>query len=365
MILLRLPENNVIYRLLANPESNECYGAQLIDSNEQFYTITASHTVLATGGCGSIYEYTSNSSHALGDGVVLAHQVGAVVSDLEFIQFHPTLLYLNDETYGLISEAVRGEGAILVNQNGKPIMDSIHPLKDLAPRHIVAQTIYNNKLIGNDVYLSVANINQFQTRFPSISKLCTEYGIDIESGLIPISPGAHFMIGGVVTNIKGETNINRLYCIGEVANTGLHGANRLASNSLLEGLVMGQELANHLNNQPLIDEEITLSTIEKNQVPELPPLYKLKNSMMENVGIIREFEQLKKQHDWLNLLLNSSNLVEVNIETFNRFVAYKMANLITTAALIRTESLGCHHMVGSNIALKHTHLERGEYVEQI
>ncbi|GEN45252.1 L-aspartate oxidase [Alkalibacillus haloalkaliphilus] len=360
---VKVYENSFVCELLIDHTKQQCCGAIFIDSSGKSRTIKATYTVLATGGCGSIYNFTSNHPMALGDGVVLAHQAGAKVSDLEFIQFHPTLLYSNNHTYGLISEAVRGEGAVLVNQDGLRIMENIHPLKDLAPRHIVAQTIYNRRLKGDEIYLSIKQINQFQNRFPSISQMCTKYGINLSDGLIPVTPGAHFMIGGVETDIKGETNVCNLYCIGEVANTRLHGANRLASNSLLEGLVMGDELASHLNKQPKIPIPERIATRSQLKVPILPNLKLLQNSMMENVGIIRKREELTNQLNWLHSTIQSNQQTNINMENFNKYVAYKMAYLITQAALKRHDSLGCHQMAEHETSINTT--ESREYVEQV
>ena len=185
----------------------------------------------------------------------MAYLAGAEVADMEFIQFHPTLLYVNGETKGLISEAVRGEGAILVTEDGTPIMEGVHPLKDLGPRHVVSQKIYEYLKNGHKVYLDISNIENFTKRFPSITTICEENGIQLSEGRIPVAPGSHFLMGGIKTDLFGRTSINGLYAIGEAACTGLHGANRLASNSLLEGLYMGEKLSTCLN-QSTIDEDV-------------------------------------------------------------------------------------------------------------
>ncbi|MDQ0350955.1 L-aspartate oxidase [Alkalibacillus filiformis] len=356
-------ENSFVYELLMDHIQQKCCGAAFVDAKGKKQLVHAKYTVLATGGCGALYQYTSNHPMALGDGVVLAQQAGAKISDLEFIQFHPTLLYMNSNTYGLISEAVRGEGATLINQNGIPIMEGVHPFKDLAPRHIVAQTIYNHRLKGDEIYLSIKQINQFQNRFPSISQLCTKYSIDLHDGLIPVTPGAHFMIGGVETDIKGETNVQNLYCIGEVANTRLHGANRLASNSLLEGLVMGHELASHLNKQPKAQKPEPIAPSSNLTIPKLPNLKHLQKSMMKNVGIVRRREQLTIQLNWLQSSLQSKLQTNLDLESFNNFIAYQMAYLITQSALKRHDSLGCHQMAEDVSSINTT--ESREYVEQV
>jgi L-aspartate oxidase len=210
------------------------------EGNVQKYV--AQHIVLATGGIGGIYRYTSNAQVITGDGLAMAYRAGCELEDLEFVQFHPTMLYVNGYACGLVSEAVRGEGAILVTSTGGRVMQGVHEMEDLAPRDIVSREIYQRLLQKERVFLDISMITHFEKRFPAITELCHRHDISVEEGLIPVVPGAHFHMGGIKTNQHGETSISRLYAVGEVACQGVHGANRLASNSLLEGLVYGSRL---------------------------------------------------------------------------------------------------------------------------
>ncbi len=231
----------VRYRL-----GNEVIGAYVLDNKtNEVYTVFADYTVLATGGIGQIYLHTTNTRNAIGDGVVMAHRAGADLMNCEYMQFHPTALADKQANHFLISEALRGEGARLRNQKGELFMEKYSPLKDLAPRDVVARAILEEMTINKDefVYLDLANFyNGHQTiaeRFPNIRRACAEIGVDIEREPIPVVPAAHYFCGGILANNSGETTLARLYAIGETSCTGLHGANRLASTSLLEGLTWG------------------------------------------------------------------------------------------------------------------------------
>ena len=247
----RIIENRFVYELLLDGSKKECVGVKVKNEKNEIETFLANHIVLASGGCGQLYSYTSNANTVTGDGIALAYRAGAEITDMEFIQFHPTLLYVNGQTRGLISEAVRGEGARLVTAEGKAIMEGIHPLGDLAPRHIVSQIIYDYLRQGIEVFLDISKVHEFTNRFPNITAMCVNNGVDLKGGKIPIVPGSHFLMGGIKTDLIGRTSLHGLYAIGEVACTGIHGANRLASNSLLEGLYMGAGLAEWVNSQPV------------------------------------------------------------------------------------------------------------------
>ena len=208
--------------------------------------IIADATVLATGGCGQVYRYTTNPVVATGDGYAIAHRADVTLADMEFVQFHPTALDTRENPLALISEAVRGEGAILVNERGERFMKKLHPLAELAPRDVVARAIFREQK-KSCVYLDARKFGRrFAKRFPGILALCTARGIDPRRDLIPVTPAAHYMMGGVVTDLNGRSSMPRLYAVGEVARTGVHGANRLASNSLLEGLVFAERVARDL-----------------------------------------------------------------------------------------------------------------------
>lgn len=348
-----LYEDTFVYELLLNKNQKKCVGlkAHLSDgSMEQFFS---SHIVLATGGCGQLYEFTSNAEQALGDGLALAYIAGAEMTDMEFIQFHPTLLYAHGKVQGLISEAVRGEGGRLVTDGGVYIMDDIHPLKDLAPRHIVSQTIFEYLRSGKNVYLNVSSIQNFKGKFPTITRMCEKAEIDLQQGLIPVTPGSHFLMGGVCVDKIGRTSVDGLYAIGEVACTGIHGANRLASNSLLEGLYYGKQLGKWLNQhfapnklpRPMV---IKRETIKINKL-SLPNLDLLQKKMMNNAGIIRTNELLKEQKTWLEgfqfLKFLDSNLDELSIQEKKGLFAVLVAWMITQSALERTESRGGHFRI--------------------
>lgn len=338
------------YELLLDEQKDICVGVKgkLPDGTIEHYY--ADHVVLATGGCGQLYSFTSNAATATGDGMAMAYMAGAELADMEFIQFHPTLLFVDGKTCGLVSEAVRGEGAVLVTGDGTRIMEGVHPLKDLAPRHIVSQTIYDFLKNGIQIYLDISSVDQFYTRFPTISKLCEDHGVRLDKGLIPVVPGSHFIMGGVKTDLVGRTTIEGLYAIGEVACTGIHGANRLASNSLLEGLFIGRRLAEWLNSNPDIKAG-TKSAVPKkkyNMAPaNLPEVHLLKRTMMDGAGIVRTKHALAAQKEWLDQFgfdaWLGSSLDDLTPDELSQLFLYITACLVTESALERTESRGGHY----------------------
>ncbi|MBS8265055.1 L-aspartate oxidase [Mesobacillus boroniphilus] len=360
---ISIEQSTFVYELILDSEGTRCIGvkAKCMDGTNETYL--APHVVLATGGCGQVFAFTSNADTTTGDGMALAYRAGAELADMEFVQFHPTLLYVDGKTRGLISEAVRGEGGVLVTAEGKRIMDGIHPLKDLAPRHIVSQTIYDYSRRGIQIFLDITTIDDFSSRFPTISKLCSEHGIDIDKGLIPVVPGSHFIMGGVKTDLHGRTSISGLYAIGEAACTGIHGANRLASNSLLEGMFVGGNLADWINSHQVANiEEASIMDIP-NQVAkrearmcilnqtvfdgELPDMALLKETMMDRTGIVRTKELLTLQNEWL-AQFSLEEWLEARLDhlqpsELNRLFMYITASLITQSALDRTESRGGHY----------------------
>lgn len=345
-------ENMHVYHLLMDRQHQQCYGVKARSSHDMAHTFVAAHVVLATGGCGGVYAITSNASTVTGDGIALAYQAGAAVIDMEFVQFHPTLLFVDGKAKGLVSEAVRGEGATLIDEQGFRIMTELHPLRDLAPRHVVSQAIYHHIQKGHNVYLDIAGIEDFSLRFPSISRLCEENGIAISDGRIPVAPGCHFLMGGVRTDSFGRTNVKGLYAIGETACTGVHGANRLASNSLLEGLVYGKRAAyaiQHSTNQ----QDFSAAPIERD-IPNLPFSVSLPNQqllkekMMSYVGISRTRAELKQHLAWLESFsirsLLQSSLEELSTEDITTFFMLMNSWLITSSALRREESRGGHFL---------------------
>lgn len=316
---------------------------------EYFY---ADHTVLATGGIGQLYSFTPCAETITGDGLALAYRAGAEIADMEFVQFHPTLLFVDNEGKGLISEAVRGEGAKLVTEDGKKIMEGVHPLKDLGPRHIVAQTIYSYLRQGDPVYLDISGIPNFEQRFPTVSELCRENHVDLSKGKLPVVPGCHFLMGGIKTDKYGKTNLKGLYAIGEVACTGIHGANRLASNSLLEGLFFGKNLADWLNGHVREGQEnpVPLFSVSGKRVTSetsnLPERLSIKTMMMDYAGIVRTKEGLTKQKNWLEGFdvegWVKKDLESLSIDQITRAFMLITSWLVTSSALERTESRGGH-----------------------
>jgi L-aspartate oxidase len=310
----------------------------------------AGHTILATGGCGSLYKHTSNSSVITGDGLAMAFRAGAVLTDMEFTQFHPTMLLINGQCVGLISEAVRGEGAFLQNENGIRFMEGVHAFGDLAPRDIVARTIFSQMKKGHRIFLNISSIPAFESRFPTISAMCKKYGVSIDEGLIPVAPGMHFLMGGIKTDVDGKTSVSHLYAVGEAACTGVHGANRLASNSLLEGLVFGSRLGVHILNfsQNAIEktEIVNIRTSRKQDVI-FPSEEEIKWMMTNYAAIERSEEGLLIAKCWFEKFLWPISFWDINVNNFTN-IEYEKMNMLTagwlivTSALQRTESRGGH-----------------------
>lgn len=341
----------------------EVHGATVLDIHSgQVETYTAAATVLATGGCGQVYLHTTNPPIATGDGVAIAYRAGATVANMEFIQFHPTTLYHPEGRSFLISEAVRGEGAVLRLKNGEAFMTRYHPMADLAPRDVVARAIDAElKQSGDDcVYLDLTHLEaaRIRDRFPQIYGRCLELGIDITRDLIPIVPAAHYSCGGILTDLEARTSLHRLYAVGEVACTGVHGANRLASNSLLEALVFAHHAAESTrrlleSGRPLRARAARAADPRhENEVsPEFPALLTrlLQTLMWTHVGIVRSDHRLQQAlrevgilHDAAVSLFNTSRITEGTLELRNLCL---VGLLIIRSALARKESRGLHYNV--------------------
>jgi len=307
--------------------------------------------ILATGGVGRLFKTTTNPDVATGDGVALAYRAGADIVDMEFIQFHPTALRLPGVPLFLISEAVRGEGGILRNVDGERFMSGYNDLADLAPRDIVARAIVAEmKRTGTDrVFLDVTHLppKVVSTRFPQIYRFCMDHGLDINSSLIPVVPAAHYMMGGVRTNYWGETNVNGLFASGEVACTGVHGANRLASNSLLEVLVFAKRIIDRVKGRPGITPAPRAKTVNLaewdsgEEAQQVLSLRALRSIMWEDVGILRSGDGLRRAARTLAVW-------ERTLRPAMDRPSYELANmvlvgrLIAEAALTREESRGAH-----------------------
>jgi L-aspartate oxidase len=347
--LVTVIENEMATDLIV--KDSVCLGVATKSANGTMKRYLASKTIIASGGCGAVYGHTSNADIITGDGIAMAYRAGAKIADMEFIQFHPTMLNIDGRCVGLVSEAVRGEGASLINQNGEAFMDKLHPQGDLAPRDVVSRAIYYEMKKGNDVFLDISNLSNFSTRFPTISKLCEQYEINLDDGLIPVAPGMHFLMGGIQTNDKGETNILNLFAIGEAACTGVHGANRLASNSLLEGLVFGKRVANNLLSLPFEQPDRSVDVLtyisRTDEVIELPTKKQIQEIMTNYVGIQRTEAELTFAVNWFNFYQNQFTFWAFNVKNFTteQIEIINMLTigwLISTSAINRTESRGGH-----------------------
>jgi L-aspartate oxidase len=336
-------------------QNNRCLGALVYDDVIGLQIVWAKQTILATGGCGRVYRETTNPEIATGDGHAMAWRAGTILQDMEMIQFHPTTLYVAGASRALISEAVRGEGAYLVDRNGYRFMPDYHPDAELAPRDVVSRAIIDHiaKTNSRHVFLDARHIRNFTKRFPYITELCGSFDIDVTQDLIPVRPSAHYMIGGVKIDLEARTNIAGLYACGEAASSGLHGANRLASNSLLEGLVFGaiagrnagEWIANHPDPMPPVDIVSPRITRTDQQQLDLDDFRNsLRSIMWRLVAIQRRSDRLNEAADaiefWGRYVLDKN---------FDRPLGWEAQNMLTVAWLItraaaeRTESRGVHY----------------------
>ncbi|MDZ7724593.1 MAG: L-aspartate oxidase [candidate division KSB1 bacterium] len=346
---------------LQQDTSFSCWGAYVLDEKGgQVKRFMARATILATGGCGQVYLHTTNPGIATGDGVAMCYRAGVAIANMEFMQFHPTSLFHPQAKSFLISEALRGYGAVLVNRQGETFVDKFHRSGSLAPRDVVARAIDSEmKKSGEScVYLNVSHKNAEETRqrFPKIYSTCKQYKIDITREPIPVVPAAHYSCGGVVTDLEGRTSLSGLFACGEVSCTGVHGANRLASNSLLEALVFADQCVNAAkscvkNNHnslpriPLWDDAGTFNS--KEWVLISHDKMEIKNLMWDYVGIVRSTLRLERA-------LSRVRLVGREIENFYRRTTVAaglielrnlatVAQLIIQSALLRKESRGLHY----------------------
>lgn len=334
-------------------ENKTCKATIVLDQKTGKKKIFKSkYVVCASGGFGQLYEITSNPIIATGDGMAMAYRAGATLQDMEFVQFHPTVLFHKKDKSFLISEAVRGEGAVLRNSFGEQFMHNYDKLKELAPRDIVARAIFSEmkKTQSDCAYLDITfkSREYLKERFPKIFNTCLNYGIDISKDYIPVAPAEHYCMGGIKTDLTGKTEIDRLYACGEVACTGIHGANRLASNSLLEGLVFGKRIANDISMNHLrihMDSEtyLTSETGENYSKPVSEVEKSIKRTMNKYVGIVRDEVGLmiaKKAIDkTLERLCSYKYTSMAQMQTANMAI---IAKIVINSALERKESRGAH-----------------------
>ncbi len=337
---------------------NACVGVYVLDESTGIVeTLRSDVTVVATGGCGKVYLYTTNPDVATGDGVAMAWRAGATVANMEFIQFHPTCLYHPKVKSFLVTEAIRGEGGILLDAKGRRFMENHHPQKELAPRDIVARAIdAEMKRSGSKcVFLDITHkpADFVRSRFPTIHETCLANGIDITRQPIPVVPAAHYQCGGVKTDLNGETSLRGLYAIGEVACTGLHGANRLASNSLLEGLVLAHRAFEKATRNRPPRVEFDLPEWRSGDVADVDELVvishnweEIRRLMWDYVGIVRTDKRLQRaatrlrnlhaevQEFYWNFKITTDVLELRNLVT--------VASLVVDCALSRKESRGLH-----------------------
>jgi L-aspartate oxidase len=329
-------------------------GVRVLDRDGKLREIYANSVLLATGGLGQVYSDTTNPQVATGDGVAMAYRAGAEISDMEFVQFHPTALYLKNAPRFLLSEALRGEGGYLRNLELQRFMHRYHDMAELAPRDVVARAIAHELEITRRpdavVYLDLTHLHgeTVRKRFPTIYATCMQYNIDIAEELIPIRPAAHYAMGGVRTDLEGSTSIPGLYAAGEVACTGVHGANRLASNSLLEGLVYGARAARAMRNE-MKPPQIPLAASPKSQVESNGNLaetekfiQKVQTKMWQHVAVVRDGKVLKQ-------VVADLNEMQPQLPKSGDRRSHEAANILQTglliarSALAREESRGAHY----------------------
>jgi L-aspartate oxidase len=330
-------------------EDGAVVGAMLLDAGGELVSVRARAVLLASGGAGQVYSDTTNPAVATGDGIAMAWRAGAEISDMEFYQFHPTALSLPGVSRFLLSEALRGEGAYLRNARGERFMERYHPLLELAPRDVVARAITREGRSADGmplpVHLDMRHVTKIDLhrRFPGISGFLVQHGLELSRDLIPVRPAAHYLMGGVRTDADGRTSLPRLYAAGEVACTGVHGANRLASNSLLEGLVFGARAASAMRETGAVPAHGAEDEREFSAAPagnEAGLLKQLQQQMWRDAGLLRDAAGLSAMQQTLERLRVAPTAERSSLELAN---LHAVAELIVLSALAREESRGAHY----------------------
>ncbi|WP_210619397.1 L-aspartate oxidase [Mammaliicoccus lentus] len=349
-LIQHLPsENLTIYEEtevvdLLRDVSHEISGVVALDKHDNKLEINAHDVILATGGYSNLFPINSSASQTINSGHIVAYHNNIHLRHMEMIQFHPTLLGTNNETYGLVSEAVRGHGGILVNEIGHEFMNALHPLSSLAPRDVTSRAIFQQQKEGHQCYINIKHIDHFSTRFPTIYKNVVKHFPDAyHNQLIPVSPGAHYTMGGVKAHLDGTTEEPHFFAIGEASNTNFHGANRLASNSLLEGLVMGSLCGRKIKNSSI--REIQSFQLHRLQIPLITAqdFHALRNQSFEVLGIERNGQNIQRYLKDIQLCIRNSMVTdEWNKENWQRYVEIKTLEMVSLSALNRNESRGVH-----------------------
>lgn len=333
-------------------DGGECVGVLVQRPGGERLFLQADATILCSGGAGQLYRYTTNPEVATGDGVAIAYRAGVHIRDMEFIQFHPTALSYPGAPRFLISEAVRGEGAVLRNINGERFMERYHELLELAPRDIVARAIVSEMELTKStfVYLDITHesAEMVRHRFPTIYETCMSYGLDITSDWIPVAPAAHYMMGGIKTDLNGESNIARLFACGEVSSTGVQGANRLASNSLSEAVVFGSRIIDRIRQLPPLGRDDISAGSHEGRVESptqaiVERRLKLQKVMVRYVGLRRNEEMLVKGLEELRRQLPIFHSALTKREEYEFANMLTCSLLITESAIAREESRGAHY----------------------
>jgi L-aspartate oxidase len=333
-------------------QDGECYGALVQKPDGQKVYVQGNATILCSGGAGQLYRYTTNPDIATGDGIAIAYRAGVHIQDVEFIQFHPTALFYPGAPRFLISEAVRGEGAYLRNIKGDRFMERYHPQLELAPRDVVARAIVSEieKTNSTFVYIDITHETEelIKHRFPTIYEYCLNYGLDMTTDWIPVAPAAHYMMGGVKTGLYGETSVKRLFACGEVSSTGVHGANRLASNSLSEAIVFGRRIIERIltlpdisGNPPILQMKAVRKEVSQQAIVEKK--LKLQKIMLRYVGLVRTAKGLQKGYEELARQLPLYDTYLTKREEYEFANLLNCALLTSKAAIEREESRGGHH----------------------